>query len=151
MAAKRHDWLKYKKDYFNSETDDLVRFFSAFNPPIKKTQYDKASRGWKEKKQEYRQKLFEGEQKKLAKDPSIIMERNKLLQGLRNAVSIVINRLNPSREGKLNMKDVSLATDILRREMGLPNVISENKNMNDTKIELGDDYKAFMRAIYADN
>lgn len=145
MPVKRHDWLKYKEDYFNSEIDELTRFFNGFNPPIKKNTFDKPARGWVQEKEEYKRKIFEGKQKKLANDPDINEWKEQLLRGKRNILKFFLNQTSNK---ELTARDAEINYKVLKTELGEPLVISENKNTNDTKIELGDDYKAFMRAIY---
>ena len=148
MAAKRHDWLKYKEDYFNSDIDEIIQFFDSRDTVVSKNTFQRNTQGWQKEKQEYKRKVFGEKQKKVAKDPDVIAWKNQLLRGKQNILKFFLNQTSNK---KLTIRDAEINYKVLKTELGEALVISENKNMNDTKIELGDDYKAFMRAIYADN
>lgn len=139
MPVRRHDWLKYKQDYFDSDIAEVVNFFATFDPPITKNQFGKRIKGWKEEKQAYKKQQADAARAKIANDPDVKNLTKRLIEGKRNALNIVIDKLSQGKD-ELGMRDLREGIDIIKRELGEPLTISENKNKNENEFVLGDDF-----------
>jgi hypothetical protein len=143
MSGKRHDWLKYKQDFFDSPIDEIVHFFATFTPPITKNQYGKRIGGWKAEKQAYKRKQSEAAREQMAKNPDIQDMNSMLIMSKANALKLVMTKLTVEK-GNLGLRDLREAIDIIKRELGEPLTITDNKNKNETEIVLGEDFKRLM-------
>lgn len=146
MSVKRHDWLKYKEDYFNSPIDEIKDFFSTYDRLVSIGAYKLNTKGWQEEKQEYKRKIFEGKQKKLAKDPDILDLKQNLIKGKELILKSILQRVQ-NLNFDLNMSEHKIAIDVIKRELGEALDITKNENNNTNTIELGEDFKYFLQAM----
>jgi hypothetical protein len=143
MVAKRHDWLKYKEDYFDSPIDSVKDFFESFVIPVPKSSYKARAQGWREEKEAFKRKQLEVAREKKVNNPEIQDMNAALIMGKANALKIVMTKLIKEKD-KLGMRDLKDGIDIIRRELGEPLTISENKNKNENEFSLGEDFKRLL-------
>jgi hypothetical protein len=130
MPAKKHDWEQYKTDFFNSAFDSIKDFFDSFVIPVPKPSYKARTQGWIEEKRAYKKQQAEAARAKAANDPDVQDLSKQLIIGKNNALKIVMAKLVKEKD-QLGMRDLREGIDIIKRELGEPLTISENKNKNE--------------------
>jgi hypothetical protein len=66
MPSKRHDWEKYKQDYFDSEIDEIAYFFSTYVIPVPPPSFKPKTQGWQKEKQDLKKLKTEKLKDKIA-------------------------------------------------------------------------------------
>ena len=143
MPIKKHDWIKYKQDYFNSDIDEVIQFFAGYPTVVPKNTFQRSSQGWFQQKQEFKKQQAEAARAKAANDPDVKDLTSQLIKGKANALKIVLAKLVKERD-ELGMRDLREGIDIIKRELGEPLTISENKNKNENEFCLGEDFKRLL-------
>ena len=143
MPVMRHDWLKYKQDFFDSSIDEITEFFKNHERPVGKHTWKAKCQGWKEEKQAFKKLQADAARAKAANDPDVKDLTSQLIKGKQNALKIVLAKLVKERD-ELGMRDLREGIDIIKRELGEPLTISENKNKNENEFCLGEDFKRLL-------
>lgn len=127
MPVKRHDWIKYKQDYFESPIDEIKKFFRSYSEVVPQKTFEKQTSGWYEEKQEFKKRQAEAARAKLANDPDVKDMTARLLKAKENILTIMMYKLAKEKD-ELCMKDLSIGLNMAKLELGEPLVISDNKN-----------------------
>lgn len=148
MPVKKHDWLKYKEDYFNSEIDEIKHFFSTFYTHVPPDSYKRQTQGWTEEKQAFKKQQAEAARAKMANDPDVQEQVKFLLTAKNNIVKKVALLLGSIETAILphQLNQVKIGYDMIKTELGEATSITDNKNTNTH--EFGEDMKAFLKGLY---
>lgn len=128
MAWKqKHDWIRYKQDYFDSDIDELTEFFASYKRTVGKHTFKGKTQGWKEEKLAYKKKLAENAREKLANDPDITDIKIQIKKSCDNVVKKVAKLIGNKEEFEISdMKNVKLGWEILKTELGEVTKITDN-------------------------
>lgn len=128
MATQKHDWIKWKIEYLQSDSIEIKGFFrdvlgveeSFFN-----ANFDAKTSGWRDEKEQLLNEKVE-EAKEAIKDEYEVDVRqlNELKQ---KAINNIVKILN----NEPNMRDTKLAWEIVKVELNEPTSVSENRNKNE--------------------
>ena len=157
----KYDWIKLKEDWLLSEINELSLFFNSINTPICKNTYWQKTKGWREEKEAYKEKLSSAKIGKALEDPEIGELKKKILtrqEAILAAKDNIITKLSllfggkDSKIEKIETKDAVAVVNLLKTELGEVTTISKNKlegTGENGKIELslGEDFQYFLNAI----
>ena len=133
---KKYNWHEIEKDFLLSEFHEVKEFLRANNIGVLKNstkQFSgtviKATKGWKEKKQEFLKKIADKAKEKMMEDDKILELTQHLIVGKRDVLRSILQRVE-TNEKNLNMQELKIAWEILKIELGESTKISENINKN---------------------
>ena len=133
---KKYNWHEIEKDFLLSEFHEVKEFLRANSIGVLKNstkQFSgtviKATKGWKEKKQEFLKKIADKAKEKMMEDDKILELTQHLIVGKRDVLRSILQRVE-TNEKNLNMQELKIAWEILKIELGESTKISENINKN---------------------
>lgn len=130
---RRHNWIKYKEDYFNSDIDDVTHFFSAYDASISRNTFRPRTIGWRDEKLEHRQRLSRKAIDKIVENQDVTELTLQLLKAKNNIIKKVASLCEEEEFEKGDLRDVKLAWEILKTELGEPSKISDSNQKIDFK------------------
>lgn len=122
MGRVKHNWEKYKQDYFDSPHDEIKKFFGSFKEDVPERSYHKKTQGWKSEKLAYKRKQSEAARKKLEQDPDVTSYKIQIKKAANNVVKRVANML---QKDDLSIVQIKAGWEILKTELGEVTKISD--------------------------
>lgn len=119
MPKIKYDWEEIKREYLQSNEGSLKKFFGGKFPEIPQKTYEKNTKGWRDEKKKLFSNITQESKKIIEKNPDLIFAHEKLLQQ-KIAILTLINNKLASEQQKIQFKDLKIAIDIIKRELGEP-------------------------------
>jgi hypothetical protein len=132
MPVQKYDWLAIYQDWLESQELEVKAFLMSnlglTSKQASSTMYKSKTVGWRDKKKQYRQKIFDSIEKKTIENQKVQERVAKILEYsnmIENSVSYIINKKRKKVEinGEVvtvldrdlsDMKDIKIAYEILR-------------------------------------
>lgn len=130
----KYDRQALKLEFFQSETDEVERFFQDKFKTKTDWSIRKNTKGWSKEKQEYKDKILQQVLERRAKEEAKSLEIpvDQLMKAKKAVISLFMNKLNKvlaqqktDEDADFNVKEFEKILKVIKTELGEPTNISK--------------------------